>query len=81
MEDVLDTYQRSYDENEALVCMDETSRLRRRERRVQRRPTTTNTSAMELFMLFAPLEGDASAASDGGADGQQDKDPPPCEHG
>lgn len=26
MEDVLDTYQRSYDENEALVCMDGTSK-------------------------------------------------------
>ena len=36
MEDVLDTYQRSYDDNEVLVCMDETSRQLVRETRVPR---------------------------------------------
>ena len=40
MEDVLEVYQRSYDGNEVLVCMDETSkqhRSRRRECHVRRR--------------------------------------------
>ena len=55
MEDVLEVYQRPYDENEVLVCMDETSKQQVKEtasaasRSARRgcRPTTTNTSAME----------------------------------
>ena len=55
MEDVLEVYQRPYDGNEVLVCMDETSKQQvkeTRECRVPQRPayrrhTTTNTSAME----------------------------------
>lgn len=67
MEDVLDTYQRSYDDNEALVCMDETSKQQVKETRVPR-PSAPGVSATydyeyerngvsSLFMLFAPLEG------------------------
>ena len=67
MEDVLDTYQRSYDENEALVCMDETSKQQVKETRVPR-PAAPGVSAAydyeyerngvsSLFMLFAPLDG------------------------
>ena len=55
MEDVLEVYQRPYDGNEVLVCMDETSKQQVKETRVPRpaappayrRHTTTNTSAME----------------------------------
>ena len=67
MEDVLDTYQRSYDENEALVCMDETSKQLVKETRVPRPAAPGAVSAYDyeyerngvssLFMLFAPLEG------------------------
>jgi len=67
MEDVLNTYQRSYDDNEALVCMDETSKQLVKETRVPR-PAAPGVSAAydyeyerngvsSLFMLFAPLEG------------------------
>ena len=67
MEDVLDTYQRSYDDNEALVCMDETSKQLVKETRVPR-PAAPGVSAAydyeyerngvsSLFMLFAPLDG------------------------
>ena len=54
MEDVLEVYQRPYDGNEVLVCMDETSKQQVKETRVRvpqrpayRQHTTTNTSAME----------------------------------
>ncbi len=67
MEDVLDTYQRSFEDNEALVCMDETSKQQVKETRVPR-PAAPGVSAAydyeyerngvsSLFMLFAPLEG------------------------
>ena len=67
MEDVLEVYQRPYDENEVLVCMDETSKQQVKETRVPR-PTAPGLSAAydyeyerngvsSLFMLFAPLEG------------------------
>ena len=36
MEDVLEVYQRPYDENEVLVCMDETSKQQVKETRVPR---------------------------------------------
>ena len=36
MEDVLEVYQRPYDENEVLVCMDETSKQLVKETRVPR---------------------------------------------
>ena len=67
MEDVLDTYQRSYDKNEALVCMDETSKQQVKETRVPRPAAPGVVSAYDyeyerngvssLFMLFAPLDG------------------------
>ena len=67
MEDVLDTYQRSYDDNEVLVCMDETSKQMVKETRVPRPggPGKLRSYDYEyerngvssLFMLFAPLEG------------------------
>ena len=67
MEDVLEVYQRPYDGNEVLVCMDETSKQQVKETRGSRpaRPGTVPTYDYEyerngvssLFMLFAPLDG------------------------
>ena len=67
MEDVLEVYQRSYDGNEVLVCMDETSKQQVKETRVPRpaAPGVVSTYDYEyerngvssLFMLFAPLDG------------------------
>ena len=67
MEDVLEVYQRPYDGNEALVCMDETSKQQVKETRAQRPavPAAVATYDYEyerngvssLFMLFAPLDG------------------------
>lgn len=67
MEDVLETYQRSYDESEVLVCMDETSKQLVKETRTPRPALPGTPSAYDyeyerngvssLFMLFAPLEG------------------------
>ena len=67
MEDVLEVYQRPYDGNESLVCMDETSKQQVKETRVPR-PAAPGLSAAydyeyerngvsSLFMLFAPLDG------------------------
>ena len=67
MEDVLEVYQRPYDGNEVLVCMDETSKQQFKETRVPR-PAAPGLSAAydyeyerngvsSLFMLFAPLDG------------------------
>ena len=67
MEDVLEVYQRPYDGNEALVCMDETSKQQVKETRAPRpaAPGAVPTYDYEyerngvssLFMLFAPLDG------------------------
>ncbi len=67
MEDVLEVYHRSYDGDEALVCMDETSKQQVKETRVPHPATPGAVSAYDyeyerdgvssLFMLFAPLEG------------------------
>ncbi len=67
MEDVLDTYQRSYDENEVLVCMDETSKQLVNETRAPRSAAPGKVAEYDyeyerngvssLFMLFAPLDG------------------------
>ena len=67
MEDVLEVYQRPYDGNEVLVCMDETSKQLVKETRVPRPAAPGALSAYDyqyerngvssLFMLFAPLEG------------------------
>ena len=51
MDNVLGVYQRSYDGNEVLVCMDETSKQQVKETRVPRPAalgvvSTTTTSAM-----------------------------------
>ncbi len=67
MEDVLEVYQRSYADNEVLVCMDETSKQQSKEIRTSlpTRPGEPERFDYEyerngvsnLFMLFAPLEG------------------------
>ncbi len=67
MEDVLEVYQRSYADNEVLVCMDETSKQQSQETRASlpTRPGEPERVDYEyerngvsnLFMLFAPLEG------------------------
>ena len=67
MEDVLEVYQRPYEGNEVLVCMDETSKQQVTETRVGRpaAPGAVSTYDYEyerngvssLFMLFAPLQG------------------------
>ena len=67
MEDVLDTYQRLYDDNEVLVCMDETSKQQVKETRTPQPASPGTPSAYDyeyerngvssLFMLFAPLDG------------------------
>ena len=67
MEDVLEVYQRPYDGNEVLVCMDETSKQQVKETRAPRPPAPGAVSAYDyeyerngvssLFMLFAPLDG------------------------
>ena len=67
MEDVLEVYHRKYDDNEVLVCMDETSKQQVKETRI---PIVAESGKIEkydyeyerngvsnLFMLFAPLEG------------------------
>lgn len=67
MEDILDVYQRTYAEDEVLVCMDETSKQQVKETRI---PLPMEAGSPErfdyeyerngvsnLFMLSAPLEG------------------------
>ena len=67
MEDVLEVYQRSYADNEVLVCMDETSKQHIKE---TRNPLPMRLGGNEiydfeyerngvsnLFMLFAPIKG------------------------
>jgi len=67
MEDVLDVYQRPYDDNEVLVCMDETSKQQVKETRAPRSGAPGKVAEYDyeyerngvssLFMLFAPLDG------------------------
>ena len=67
MEDILEVYQRVYDEHEVLVCMDETSKQQVKETRVPRAPQPGKLAQFDyeyerngvsnLFMLFAPLAG------------------------
>ena len=67
MEDVLEVFHRPYDGNEALVCMDETSKQQVKETRASHpaAPGTVPTYDYEyerngvsrLFMLFARLDG------------------------
>lgn len=67
MEEVLETYHRSYTEDEVLVCLDETSKQHIKETRtpLPARPGELEKYDFEyerngvshLFMLFAPLEG------------------------
>ncbi len=67
MEVLLEVYHRPYDENEVLVCMDETSKQQVKETRVPRPAAPGAVSAYDyeyerngvssLFMLFAPLDG------------------------
>lgn len=67
MEDILEVYQRTYSEDEVLVCMDETSKQQVKETRASLLPRTDSTEKYDyeyerngvsnLFMLSAPLEG------------------------
>ena len=67
MEDVLGVYQRRYEDNEGLVCLDETSKQLVKETRQPLPPQPGAAVAYDyeydrngvsnLFMLFAPLEG------------------------
>ena len=67
MEDVLEVYHRSYEDQEVLVCLDETSKQLVGETRQSRPPRPGSVMAYDyeyqrqgvsnLFMLFAPLEG------------------------
>lgn len=67
MEDVLDVYHREFEDNEVLVCLDETSKQLVAETRTSRPPRPGASLAYDyeyqrngvsnLFMLFAPLEG------------------------
>ena len=67
MEDVLEVYHRRFDDNEVLVCLDETSKQLVQETR-QPRPSRPGgvmaydyeyqrNGVSNLFMLFAPLDG------------------------
>ena len=67
MEDVLEVYHREYQDNEVLVCLDETSKQLVQETRTPLPPRPGAPMAYDheyqrngvsnLFMLFAPLEG------------------------
>ena len=67
MEDVLEVYHRRFDDNEVLVCLDETGKQLVRETRQPLPPRPGAPLACDyeyqrngvsnLFMLFAPLEG------------------------
>ena len=67
MEDVLEVYHRPYEDNEVLVCLDETSKQQVKETRLPRPPCPGLAAAYDyeyerngvsnLFMLYAPLEG------------------------
>ena len=67
MEDVLEVYHRQFGDNEALVCLDETSKQLVKETRQPLPPQPGAVMAYDyeyerngvsnLFMLFAPLEG------------------------
>ena len=78
MEDVLEVYHREYQENEVLVCLDETSKQQVKETRQPRPPRPgaagiydfeyERNGVSNLFMLFAPLEGVAAGGSNPKAD-------------
>ncbi len=67
MEDILEVYQRTFAEDEVLVCMDETSKQHTKETRIPLpmypgEPEKFDfeyerNGVSNLFMLFAPLEG------------------------
>ena len=67
MEDVLEVYHRQFEDNEVLVCLDETSKQQVKETRTPLPPRPGAPTAYDyeyerngvsnLFMLFAPLEG------------------------
>ncbi len=67
MEEILEVYQRTYEDHEVLVCLDETSKQQVKETRI---PLTARENSLEkydyeyerngvsnLFVLFAPLQG------------------------
>jgi hypothetical protein len=67
MEDVLEVYQRPHDPDRPVVCLDETTKQLIKETRVPIPATPKKTTrndyeyqrngTVNLFMLFAPLEG------------------------
>ena len=77
MEDVLEVYHRQFEDNEVLVCLDETSKQLVAETRPPRPPRPGAAMAYDheykrngvsnLFMLFAPLEGMAPGGGHGPA--------------
>ena len=80
MEDVLEVYHRQFEDNEVLVCLDETSKQQVRETRSPLAPRPGAAMAYDyeyerngvsnLFMLFAPLEALRQAQeAAGGGDG------------
>ena len=80
MEDVLEVYHRQFEDNEVLVCLDETSKQQVKETRTPLPPRPGAAMAYDyeyerngvsnLFMLFAPLEALRQAQeAAGGGDG------------
>ena len=80
MEDVLEVYHRQFEDNEVLVCLDETSKQQVKETRSPLAPRPGTAMAYDyeyerngvsnLFMLFAPLEALRQAQeAAGGGDG------------
>ena len=85
MEDVLEVYHREYQDDEVLVCLDETSKQLVQETRRPLPPRPGAAMAYDyeyqrngvsnLFMLFAPLEALRQAQeAAGGGDGPADQD-------
>ena len=78
MEDVLEVYHREYQENEVLVCLDETSKQQVKETRQPRPPRPgaagiydfeyERNGVSNLFMLFAPTGRVAAGGSNPKAD-------------
>ena len=76
MEDVLEVYHRQFEDNEVLVCLDETSKQQVKETRspLPPRPGTAmaydyeyeRNGVSNLFMLFAPLEALRQAQEEAG---------------
>ena len=79
MEDVLEVYHRRFEDNEVLVCLDETSKQLVEETRTPLPPRPgaplaygyeyRRNGVSNLFMLYAPLEGGGGCRRRSGAPG------------